>query len=339
MNNLRKFLTTLIFLNPFHVDHFVTHYLWSSKGKTRLFLMGIAFALTYFSCRKDERLSRMNLRTEERNSRHIVQVWNDAINGQDCNALYKLYADKVAYYGTEIAKERCLQDKRNSFRKHPHFCQIIDAQSIEATPLGDGTIRYTFVKYFFMDGKTDTFPSYICVKQTVGGIEIEVESDDKTDDKLQYWHITGDFNGDKRKETLREVWRNGQCEKIASIEYLWKHKDEQDMTTTLVCSDKRIKPFPLDNAYLGLSILQNEGDLDGDGRDEISLTLNRETSTWHPLFLYKYQNNGWKLIYEAHVNDENRDKVYQKGDAKGEFKVLEYDEIGNETQKIIKLNK
>ena len=55
---------------------------------------------------------------------------------------------------------------------------------------------------------------------------------------------------------------------------------------------------------LGLSYLKNEGDLNGDGTDEVSYVVNwadwSNTNTWH---LVTYKNKKWKELYSFAIWD------------------------------------
>ena len=104
----------------------------------------------------------------------------------------------------------------------------------------------------------------------------------------KYWgyrfHITGDFNGDGKQETLTEKLiseRTGQeiakfcgLEKDTTADCYWTMmvNTYRQPVFTLHSSDPHIRDFVSDgelNSTIGLIFLQNTGDLNGDGTDEI----------------------------------------------------------------------
>ncbi|MBK8444506.1 MAG: hypothetical protein IPL35_14330 [Sphingobacteriales bacterium] len=111
--------------------------------------------------------------------------------------------------------------------------------------------------------------------------------------------------------------------------------------TKLNSSDNIIQTLFIKKSPLGLSILINEGDLDGDGGDEISFLREHMTSSWHCLHLYTIKNDEWKNIYSATVittemTRYDYDEVYKKGINTGEIISIEYEDWGIMSKKIIK---
>lgn len=91
--------------------------------------------------------------------------------------------------------------------------------------------------------------------------------------------IRGDFDGDGFEENLYE-------------------------TATMLYSDnEELTPLQLDGD-LGVYFLVNEGDLDGDGSDEISLmTVYRDYTNINYFRIYSYTGNRWKEIFCTKVHE------------------------------------
>lgn len=124
--------------------------------------------------------------------------------------------------------------------------------------------------------------------------------------------ITGNFDGSGKTDTLTEHF-------ISSIDHretnkLYEGIDydslialNQKKTPELVLysSNKNIAPFKMDAGYqLGLAYLKNEGDLNGDGRDEISYVVNyTDWSNLNECVIATYKNKKWRTIYAFDIWD------------------------------------
>lgn len=119
--------------------------------------------------------------------------------------------------------------------------------------------------------------------------------------------ITGDFDGDGRKEMLIEHYYSGVKNKETNKFYDSSEYDDlvelthQNKTYSFVLSDnKNIDTLNISSAgeSFGLSYLKNEGDLNGDGTDEVSYVTNwtdwSNLNTWH---IMTYKNKHWKDLY------------------------------------------
>lgn len=125
--------------------------------------------------------------------------------------------------------------------------------------------------------------------------------------------IEGDFNGDGKKEKLIEHYYS-EKEKKETCKY-YENIEELDQliavtirkqTRSYLLSDAK-KIDTLNFNYLdnfGLAFLKNEGDLNGDGTDEISYVLDyadySSLNSWH---IATYKNNQWKDIYTFPIWD------------------------------------
>ncbi|MFC0518152.1 hypothetical protein ACFFGT_28315 [Mucilaginibacter angelicae] len=118
--------------------------------------------------------------------------------------------------------------------------------------------------------------------------------------------ITGDFNGDGKKDTLTEHYFSGIIHKEtnkfydnADYDYDWEMTHRQKPYSFISCNDPAIHKLEIaKEATFGLLYLKNEGDLNGDGRDEISLVRNNaDFSSLNEYSIMTYKNNGWVNLY------------------------------------------
>lgn len=126
--------------------------------------------------------------------------------------------------------------------------------------------------------------------------------------------LTGDFDGDGKKEKLIEHFFSGLNNKKTN-----KFYDSLSDYGQLVSLTVKKEPFSFvssDNTQidtlhissggqlLGLSYLKNEGDLNGDGTDEVSYVVNwadwSNLNTWH---IVTYKNKKWTELYSFPIWD------------------------------------
>jgi hypothetical protein len=126
--------------------------------------------------------------------------------------------------------------------------------------------------------------------------------------------IKGDFDGDGKKENLVEHFYSSIDNKETN-----KFYDGLDNYEQLVALTIKKMPYSFvlsDNAkidtlsisisaqLLGLSYLKNEGDLNGDGTDEVSYVVNwadwSNMNTWH---IMTYKSNRWEELYSFPIWD------------------------------------
>lgn len=125
--------------------------------------------------------------------------------------------------------------------------------------------------------------------------------------------ISGDFDGDGKQEQLTEHYYSAidhaETNKwYADIDYedLVLLTMQKEPYTFLLSDNPRIDTFHISNTtqQLGLSYLKNEGDLNGDGTDEISYVINHadwsSINTWH---IATYKNNQWQVLYTFTIWD------------------------------------
>lgn len=117
--------------------------------------------------------------------------------------------------------------------------------------------------------------------------------------------ITGDFDGDGTQEKLTEHYFNGlthqETNKFYNVDYDYdiKMANEKQSYSFIACDNKltrRIDVAPAAN--LGLLYLKNEGDLNGDGGDEVSCVTNKaDWSSLNEYDIMTYKNGKWVVLY------------------------------------------
>ncbi len=124
--------------------------------------------------------------------------------------------------------------------------------------------------------------------------------------------ITGDFDGDRKVDTLTEHFLDGHTHQETNKFYngLPDYSKLVNMTTRkepiciLSCHHTSIDTLTViaGGFHFGLLYLKNEGDLNGDGTDEVSYVVNAadysSLNTWH---IVTYQNRKWKRLYQFDI--------------------------------------
>lgn len=125
--------------------------------------------------------------------------------------------------------------------------------------------------------------------------------------------VTGDFDGDGRPDTLTEHFINSNDHRETNKFY--EHGDYDTLVSLnrlkkpislLLCSNKHIPDLIADRSgrSLGLSYIKNEGDLDGDGADEISFVVDwADWSNVNHCDIMTLKNHQWKLLYTFQIRD------------------------------------
>lgn len=120
--------------------------------------------------------------------------------------------------------------------------------------------------------------------------------------------ISGDFDGDGKKEKLVEHYissvnhqeTNKYYDQLPEYDQLVALTIKKKPYSFLISDPLNIDTLPISKAdqQFGLAYLKNEGDLNGDGTDEISFVVNwadwSSTNTWHVM---TYKNKKWEELY------------------------------------------
>lgn len=128
------------------------------------------------------------------------------------------------------------------------------------------------------------------------------------------FEITGDFNGDGKKEKLTEIFYSSILQK--EIDQFLAADDEEgrnikrlekwNAQSALISNSTKIDTLfiPHKNTANGFAFLKNEGDLDGDGADEISYVIRwADVSSLNTCFIMSYKNNQWQQLYQFPIWD------------------------------------
>ncbi len=103
--------------------------------------------------------------------------------------------------------------------------------------------------------------------------------------------IVGDFDGDGRKETALMTVTDSVFDTAGELE---------DATTAITFSKRRIPRIVIENDYLGH--LQNLGDINHDGRDEIGLyTMHMCNGYFRQYLVYGLRRGKWRDVVKPFI--------------------------------------
>ena len=135
-------------------------------------------------------------------------------------------------------------------------------------------------------------------------------------EKLESKSIIGDFDGDKRNDTLFEIHTSGNNKNIITevpfiddydnmVDYYFK----KSIRTSLKSSNKKIKNLDLGISF-GVYCLINIGDNNNDKKDEIALVIDYcDYSSLNSCVIYSLCNNNWKIIKHFTINETSFDYI------------------------------
>ena len=126
--------------------------------------------------------------------------------------------------------------------------------------------------------------------------------------------ISGDFDGDGKDEKMIEHFYSGIDNKetnkyydsLADYDQLVNLTVAKNPISFVISENKNIDTLGIaaGGQLLGLSYLKNEGDLNGDGTDEVSYVVQwadwSNCNTWH---IVTYKNNRWTELYSFDIRD------------------------------------
>jgi hypothetical protein len=126
--------------------------------------------------------------------------------------------------------------------------------------------------------------------------------------------VSGDFNGDGKQEMLVEHYVSGKDNKETNKYYdglsdygqLVELTIEKEAISYVLCDNAVVDTLHISSGgqLLGLSYLKNEGDLNGDGTDELSYVVNwADWSSINTSYLMTYKNGKWEKLYEFGIWD------------------------------------
>jgi len=126
--------------------------------------------------------------------------------------------------------------------------------------------------------------------------------------------VEGDFDGDGKQEKLVEHFisrvDNKECNKfydsLPDYDQLVALTVKKKPQSFALSDNKSIDTLQIASGgqLLGLSYLKNEGDLNGDGSDEVSYVVNwADWSNLNTWVIMTYKNNKWSTIYTFPIWD------------------------------------
>lgn len=137
--------------------------------------------------------------------------------------------------------------------------------------------------------------------------------------------ISGDFDGDGLQETLTEFYYSHRDQKetnkyFKGVEDVWVLYDSAEVRkcqSFLLCSNSKLDTIPV-SGILGPIWLKNEGDLDGDGGDEVSYVASYpQQSSINFCCLLSYKKNQWKELYTFEIREWQIPPLLQAGKTYG----------------------
>ena len=237
----------------------------------------------------------------------LVKEWNKANSAKDYEALSGMFDNNVLFYGTQLNKNACVENKQMAFKKSPDFYQQIYGD-IDVEKISDTEVKCSFVKRVTVGGQTTDYPSYLNFRKVGDEWKISVESDLITDENLakraenkknalaqemgDRTDVDGlfDFNGDGKKESCYLL----EPKKYDDEDHFMECQGE--CNCLIMFSDSNIPPIEVEACIGGSPKIY--GDLDGNGTIEIGIWPWWWTSCWHTFYIYTLVNGEWKFFVE-----------------------------------------
>ena len=281
--------------------------------KPALFLLLFLSAL---SCQTDSRQQQLpaivapesTVRNWKAMTTAMLQDWNRFHTPGKTDSLVSLYADSVFFYGQfDLPRPICLEKTKELINKWPDYRQQVDSVDWQLYPPFDsGRVICSFLKTVNIGGRQKQYSAYLNFhwNQQRGKYEIDNEGDSETDQNLDIQAVAaeqtyeqGNYNGDSTRE---KMWL--RLEKVTPQLNSW---------STIRFSDPKIPVLPVLQCIGGVP--RNEGDLDGDGADEISLIPWWYQSRFTSFRVYTLKNNRWyHLIPGVYCTRDEAESFYQK---------------------------
>ena len=121
--------------------------------------------------------------TETTDFTALVKEWNKANSAKDYEALSAMFDNNVLFYGTQLNKDACVENKQMAFKKSPDFYQQIYGD-VDVEKISDTEVKCSFVKRVTVSGQTNDYPSYLNFHKVGDEWKISAESDLITDENL-----------------------------------------------------------------------------------------------------------------------------------------------------------
>lgn len=141
------------------------------------------------------------------------------------------------------------------------------------------------------------------------------------------FQVSGDFNADGVQDTLKEHFYSHRDHKetnkyfsgIDDALILYDSVDARVCQSFLLCSNPKLDTVPI-GGVLGPLWLRNEGDLDGDGGDELSFVESYpQQSSMNECVIASFKNGKWKILYRFEIREWQFPPLPQAGKTYGLF--------------------
>lgn len=171
---------------------------------------------------------------------------------------------------------------------------------------------------------------------------IEKDTNSLEIEESYYFKVVGDFDGDKQIDTLNEqflVDGKNVNKQFKNLAYDQQVATLMERNATAILEGKGFEKLELGTNSFGLLLIENVGDLDGDGKDEIGLALDyADFSNLNSYFIYSYSNNAWVKRLQTNLHEtffvNIKDGIVTKDSITNQWKIKDYDfEMGEFIEK------
>ena len=261
------------------------------KLKQFLALLTIIF-LT--SCNNEQTSNATNSGDDLTTLKELTNKWNGCIVKKDMQTLATLYADSLSLIGYSISKAQVISYRESVLKKYSNYNQVITGD-ITVIKVTDHQYKATFPLRSSFNGTTSDVQSSLQFDKVDGSWKIKYDSEVEfgITEGLNREDISvgtaigdtlkGDFDGDGNIETaVIHLVKVG----VPDVE-TWK--------MSVDFSNKNISsiPFQSDQDYAGLI---NEGKLDNDSGDELSVSTPPNHGIDNFKQTYTFKNGSWKEL-------------------------------------------
>jgi hypothetical protein len=114
----------------------------------------------------------------------VVRAWDAALDKHDLDALDRLYAERVVFYGRPLTKAAVIQAKRAAFAKQSSYSQQIIGE-IKLERADDGRVSASFLKRTGDAGKSRTVSAKLLLALGPQGYRVAEETDEASAARAQ----------------------------------------------------------------------------------------------------------------------------------------------------------
>lgn len=230
---------------------------------------------------------------------HLVRVWNGYHNPKYIDKIQELYADELFFYGKDKTRHQAIEVKRSLLRKYPkYFQRILGTMQIKRIDFENYKVEFT--KYVRVEQMTAPIPSYLTFHKVADNEWVIIaESDIKTDTKIKEHQDSIRVLKDLYTPSSIEISGRFSGSGMDTI-YIFSDENEScsNCKTSLFFSNETLPPLDVKGA--AHAQLLNEGDLDGDGREEFSTLTKVNNEGW--ITIYSFKQGKWNVLKKFKVN-------------------------------------